>query len=67
MNLAPPKKSNRVSPTQLPRIVVYLPPVMKKELEELADSQHRSVSNMVLALIAEAIERGKAEGKIRQQ
>jgi hypothetical protein len=67
MNLAPPKKGNHVSPAKLPRIVVYLPPAMKEELEELADSQHRSVSNMVLALIAEAIEKGKAEGKIRQQ
>lgn len=54
----------QLSPAKLPRIVVYMPPEVKAKLEKLAEKELRPVSNMVLALIVEAIERAESEGKI---
>jgi CopG-like RHH_1 or ribbon-helix-helix domain, RHH_5 len=51
-------------PAKLPRIVVYLPEEVKADLERLAKSHYRPVSNMVLALIQEAVDRAKSEGRI---
>ena len=51
-------------PAKLPRIVVYVPPETKAKLEKLAEKRLRPVSNMVLALIAEAIEKAEKEGEI---
>jgi hypothetical protein len=51
-------------PAKLPRIVVYLPEEVKADLELLAKSHYRPVSNMVLSLIQEAIEQAKSEGRI---
>jgi len=51
-------------PAKLPRIVVYLPEEVKADLERLAKSHYRPVSNMVLALIQEAVDLAKSEGRI---
>jgi len=51
-------------PAKLPRIVVYLPEEVKADLERLAKSHYRPVSNMVLTLIQEAVEEAKSEGRI---
>ncbi|MEG4320361.1 MULTISPECIES: hypothetical protein [unclassified Microcoleus] len=51
-------------PAKLPRIVVYLPEEVKADLERLAKSHYRPVSNMVLSLIQEALDRAKSEGRI---
>ncbi|MEG4302011.1 hypothetical protein QUB16_04765 [Microcoleus sp. D3_18a_C4] len=52
-------------PAKLPRIVVYLPEELKADLERLAKSHHRPVSNMVLTLIQEAVDEAKSEGRIQ--
>ena len=54
-----------LSPAKLPRIVVYLPPELKEKLEKLAALEHRPVSNMVLALIADVIEKAEQEGRLQ--
>jgi hypothetical protein len=51
-------------PAKLPRIVVYLPEELKADLERLAKSHYRPVSNMVLTLIQEAVDEAKSEGRI---
>ncbi|MEG3936430.1 hypothetical protein QT990_35160 [Microcoleus sp. T3_B1] len=45
-------------------MVVYLPEEVKADLERLAKSHYRPVSNMVLSLIQEAVDRAKSEGRI---
>ncbi|MEG4587475.1 hypothetical protein QUA54_20000 [Microcoleus sp. MOSTC5] len=52
-------------PAKLPRIVVYLPEELKADLERLAKSHYRPVSNMVLTLIQEAVDEAKSEGRIQ--
>jgi hypothetical protein len=52
-------------PAKLPRIVVYLPAELKADLERLAKSHYRPVSNMVLTLIQEAVDEAKSEGRIQ--
>lgn len=54
-------------PAKLPRIVVYLPEELKADLERLAKSHHRPVSNMVLTLIQEAVDEAKSEGRIQSE
>lgn len=54
-------------PAKLPRIVVYLPEELKADLERLAKSHYRPVSNMVLTLIQEAVEEAKSEGRIQSE
>ena len=51
-------------PSDKPRVVIYLDEEIKAELEKLAASHDRPVSNFVLTLIKEAIAQGKAEGRI---
>ena len=51
-------------PAKLPRILVYLPPELKLDIEKLAALEHRSVSNKVLVLIEEEVKKAKQEGKI---
>lgn len=50
-------------PTNLPRLVVYLPPETKADLEKLATYQRRSLSQMAVFAIEEEIRRAKAEGR----
>ncbi len=54
-------------PAKLPRIVVYLPEELKADLERLAKSHYRPVSNMVLTLIQEAVDEAKSEGRIQSE
>jgi predicted transcriptional regulator len=49
-------------PTKNPRVVVYLSPELKAQLEVLADKQNRSVSNLLETLAREAIEEAKKSG-----
>lgn len=41
------------------RMSLYLKPSLKKELEELAASENRTISNMVEVLIIEAVSQNK--------
>ena len=41
------------------RMSLYLKPSLKKELEELAASENRTISNMVEVLIIEAVNQNK--------
>ena len=50
-------------PTNLPRLVVYLPPAVKEDLEKLATYQRRSLSQAAVFAIEEEIRRAKAEGR----
>ena len=50
-------------PTNLPRLVVYLPPEVKADLEKLAMYQRRSLSQAAVFAIEEEIRRAKAEGR----
>lgn len=54
-------------PSKLPKVVVYLPPELKADLEALAKKELRPVSNMVAALIQEAIDQAKKQGKLKQE
>ncbi len=60
----PVKAQITALPAKLPRIVVYLPEELKADLERLAKSHYRPVSNMVLTLIQEAVDEAKSEGRI---
>lgn len=51
-------------PSDRPRVVVYVDEEIKADLERLAASQDRPVSNFVLQLIKQAIAAGKASGAI---
>ncbi|MDY6782355.1 MAG: hypothetical protein SW833_07355 [Cyanobacteriota bacterium] len=51
-------------PAKLPRIVVYLPEDLKADLERLAKLNNRPVSNMVMTLIQEAVNKAKSEGDL---
>ena len=53
-----------VMPTDKARIVSYIPPDMKEDLERLAEIRYRSVSNLVEALIGEEIARAKTSGEL---
>jgi hypothetical protein len=47
------------------RISVVLPEQTKKDLEKLCEVERRSISNLVYLLIQDAIDKAKAEGKIK--
>jgi len=53
-----------VMPTNKGKVGVYLDKSLKADLEKLADSESRSVSNFVELLIKDAVEKAKSEGKI---
>jgi len=58
--------SRRLSPVpaKIPRIAVYLADEVKADLEMLASSERRSVSQMAAILLEESIARAKAEGRL---
>ena len=58
--------SRRLSPVpaKIPRIAVYLADEVKADLETLASSERRSVSQMAAILLEESIARAKAEGRL---
>jgi hypothetical protein len=47
------------------RISVVLPEQTKKDLEKLCEVERRSISNLVYLLIQDAIDKAKAQGKIK--
>lgn len=51
-------------PAKIPKVIVYLEPRLKKDLERLANKEKRSLSNMVAVIVQEAIDKAKSEGKI---
>ncbi len=51
--------------TKNPRVVFYLPEDLKEKLERLAASNRRSVSNMVLTLVEEAVKEAEARGELK--
>lgn len=55
-----------MSPAKSPRVAFYPPPEVKEELEQLASSERRSVSQMALILVEEGLQRAKKEGKLSQ-
>lgn len=52
-------------PAKIPRIAIYLSEEVKADLEALANSERRSLSQMGAILIEEAIARAKAEGRLK--
>lgn len=48
-------------PSELPRLVVYLPPDLKDELAKLAAQERRSLSQMAVIAIENEIKRVKQE------
>ncbi len=55
-------------PAKLPRIAVYLASEkVKADLERLALSERRSVSQMAAILIEQGLEKAKKEGKLQEQ
>ncbi|HEY9664548.1 MAG TPA: hypothetical protein V6C65_39410 [Allocoleopsis sp.] len=52
-------------PAKIPRIAVYLSEELKADLEMLANTERRSVSQMAALLIEESIARAKAEGRLK--
>jgi hypothetical protein len=59
--------SRRLSPVpaKIPRIAVYLSDEVKADLETLANSERRSVSQMAAILLEESITRAKADGRLK--
>ena len=51
-------------PTKNPRVVVYLTPELKAELEALAEKRNRSVSNLLETLAKNEVENAKAAGEM---
>lgn len=47
------------------RISVVLPAQTKKDLEKLCEIEKRSISNFVYLLVQDAIDKAKAEGKLK--
>jgi hypothetical protein len=57
--------SSNMSKTDRPRIVTYLDSEeMKRDLERLALTRSRSVSNLLVALIKSEVEAAKASGEM---
>jgi hypothetical protein len=52
-------------PAKIPRIAVYLSDEVKADLESLANSERRSVSQMAAILLEESIARAKADGRLK--
>lgn len=53
-----------IVPAKVPKVVVYLPEELKRDLEALAKAEARSASNMARFLIEEAVEKAKRENRI---
>lgn len=56
-----------VVPAKIPRIAVYLSEELKADLEALANSEQRSLSQMAAMLIQESIQRAKEEGRLKRE
>lgn len=54
-------------PAKIPRVAVYLSEEVKADLERLANTERRSISQMAAMLIEEAIARAKADGRLKPE
>jgi predicted transcriptional regulator len=54
-------------PAKIPRVAVYLSEEVKADLEQLANAERRSISQMAAMLIEEAIARAKADGRLQPE
>jgi len=61
------RREVRLLPAKIPRIAVYLEEPVKEALEELANREKRSLSQMCAILIEQGIDRARDEGKISQK
>ena len=57
-------KTRNEVPSYKPRILVVIDEQLKKDFERLSKVENRSMSNMIVCLIQDAVKRGKNEGKI---
>ncbi|HLO48647.1 MAG TPA: hypothetical protein VK211_09560 [Kamptonema sp.] len=56
--------TSQTLPAKLPKISVYLSPELKADLEKLAKIENRSVSNLAVVLLQQAVDQAKTEGRI---
>lgn len=52
-------------PAKNPRMTVVIPPKLKMMFERLCELEHRSMSNMMVALAQEAVDKAIAEGRLK--
>ena len=57
--------STGMSPSRIPKVSVYIPEELKKDLELLANKQTRSLSNLINVLLQKAVDEAKANGEIQ--
>jgi hypothetical protein len=58
------KTSYKSMPAKIPRIAVYLSEELKQDLEKLAHSEKRSLSQMAAILIEQGLRQAKEKGEI---
>jgi hypothetical protein len=51
-------------PSKLQRLIIYMPQEVRSDFEKLSAYERRSLSQMALYAIEEAIRRAKADGRI---
>ena len=54
-----------VVPSKKPTINTVVEPSLKKDFERLCEIEQRSMSNMLVLLISQAVEAAKREGKLK--
>jgi len=57
-------QTRQTVPTKLPKLTFYLPEELKKDLEQLAKSRRRSVSNLLVVLAEAEVKKAKEEGEL---
>lgn len=58
------KELNQTVPAKIPRVIAYLQPEVKHQLEHLAAIERRSLSQMTTLLIEQGLKKAKEEGRI---
>ncbi|WOB41728.1 ribbon-helix-helix protein, CopG family [Thermoleptolyngbya oregonensis NK1-22] len=51
--------------TSKAKVMAYIEPELKEDLERLADVRNRSISNLLETLIRDEIERAKSTGELK--
>ncbi|HIK39970.1 hypothetical protein [Thermoleptolyngbya sp. M55_K2018_002] len=51
--------------TSKAKVMAYIEPELKEDLERLADVHNRSISNLLETLIRDEIERAKSTGELK--
>jgi predicted transcriptional regulator len=47
------------------KVSAYLPDDLKEDADKLAEAESRSLSNLIEVLLKQAVEKAKAEGRIK--